>query len=516
MKKKFLIFIVAYNAKSTLAKVLERIPDELFEHNELETEVLIIDDCSPDYTFSLGYELQKNFHKCPVRVLRNPKNLGYGGNQKVGYCYAIEKGFDYVALLHGDGQYAPEELIKLVTPLMNEKADVVFGSRMLQGTRALDGGMPLYKFIGNKILTFLENTLVGTSLSEYHSGYRLYSVNALKSVPFERNSNYFDFDTEIIIQMHAAGQKILELPIPTFYGDEICHVNGISYAIKILLACLVYRLQSFGIFYDARFDLAFENSYYGSKFHFLSSHSLALNETNSGDRLLLLGSGPAELVTPFLNKAQTTKAGYIFAIDQYISPELRSICHDSLEADVDSLEFDSLVGSGKNSGFSKIFALDIIEHLRSPEHFLAKLRDAPTTANSTLILTTPNIAFLPIRLMLLLGAFNYGKRGILDRTHTRLFTFRSLQTVLKQQGFDIISMKGIPAPFPLAVGDNILSAILIKLNSLAIKLFRGAFSYQIFVVCRARPTVKQLLNQAFENTSTAIEELEERAAATIH
>ena len=150
-----------------------------------------------------------------MRALFNPVNQGYGGNQKLGYHYAIEKGFDFVALLHGDGQYAPECLPRLLDPLRRGEADAVMGSRMLPGGGALKGGMPLYKFIGNKVLTWLENRLLRTDLSEFHSGYRVYSVEALRAIPFDRNSNDFHFDTEIIIQLQIAARTIREMPIPT-------------------------------------------------------------------------------------------------------------------------------------------------------------------------------------------------------------------------------------------------------------------------------------------------------------
>ena len=191
-----------------------------------------------------------------LHVLSNPINQGYGGNQKIGYHFAIRNGFDYVALLHGDGQYAPECLPELVTPLLRDEADAVFGSRMLTPGAALRGGMPLYKFVGNKILTAIQNRLLRSRLSEFHSGYRIYSTNALRSIPFSLNSQGFPFDTEIIIQLMIAGKTIRELAIPTYYGSEISHVNGIPYAWDVVRKTLIARSQELGLFYDRRFDCA--------------------------------------------------------------------------------------------------------------------------------------------------------------------------------------------------------------------------------------------------------------------
>jgi glycosyltransferase involved in cell wall biosynthesis len=234
MKPKLLILIVAYFAERTIEQVLSRIPKSL--NDICTTEILILDDGSTDETFPASVRAERAGIPFKLHILHNPHNQGYGGNQKIGYHFAIENGFDIVALLHGDGQYAPERLPQLIEPLIGGTADAVFGSRMMESGQALKGGMPLYKYAGNRILTTIQNRLLGTDFSEFHSGYRVYSVRALASIPFERNSNAFPFDTEIIIQLTMAGKRIKELAIPTYYGDEICRVNGMKYAFDVLKA----------------------------------------------------------------------------------------------------------------------------------------------------------------------------------------------------------------------------------------------------------------------------------------
>src|SRR6185503_12310254 len=182
-----------------------------------------------------------------LTVHRNARNLRYGGNQKAGYQYAIERGFDIVVMLHADGQYAPEALPKLLEPFENNEADMVFGSRMAAGGDPLAGGMPFYKFIGNKILTWLENRLTGMKLTEFHSGYRVFNCEALKKIPFMLNSDEWHFDTEILMQFHEAGLRIVERPIPTYYGDEICYVNGLAYAFNCVKSAVKYRLHKSGL-----------------------------------------------------------------------------------------------------------------------------------------------------------------------------------------------------------------------------------------------------------------------------
>ncbi|MBV8463895.1 MAG: glycosyltransferase family 2 protein, partial [Acidimicrobiales bacterium] len=185
--KRIGILVVAYNAASTLAPVLDRIPDSVRPDIE---EVIVSDDHSEDSTYLVGLGYQQ-VSELPITLIRQPKNLGYGGNQKAGYRVAIEHGLDVIVMLHGDGQYAPESLPDLLRPILAGEADAVFGSRMMIKGAARRGGMPLYKNVGNRILSRFENAALGTDFSEFHSGYRAYSVKALTQIPFEQNSDGF-------------------------------------------------------------------------------------------------------------------------------------------------------------------------------------------------------------------------------------------------------------------------------------------------------------------------------------
>ena len=234
------VLIVAYNAKDTLVRVLDRIPQDFAQQID---SILVCDDASTDNTHQVGLEY-KSGSNLPLTIVRHEINLGYGGNQKTGYQWALEKNLDAVILLHGDGQYAPEYLPQMIEPIISGRADVTFGSRMITQGGARKGGMPLYKYVGNKILTYLQNRLAKVSLTEWHSGYRAYSVSALRKVNFLKNSDYFDFDSQIILQMIGARQRITEIEIPTFYGDEISRVNGVKYGLKILIHTLKFRLSS--------------------------------------------------------------------------------------------------------------------------------------------------------------------------------------------------------------------------------------------------------------------------------
>src|SRR6476661_2368458 len=184
------ILVVAYNAESTLRSVLQRIPPDIM--NKVE-EIFVFDDASQDRTTEVGESLKARVGEDKLSVYLNPVNLMYGGNQRRGYQYAIERGLDIVVLLHGDGQYAPEVMQSLLTPLELGQADMVMGSRMLIKGAALKGNMPMYKYVGNRILTWMENTLAGLKLSEFHSGYRAYSVRALAEIPLDEMTHNWHF-----------------------------------------------------------------------------------------------------------------------------------------------------------------------------------------------------------------------------------------------------------------------------------------------------------------------------------
>lgn len=235
------IFIMAYEAVRTLITAYERIPAHLKKE---AAEIYIVDDASEDHTYwaGMGYKLLHNIPN--LNVYRNPHNFGYGGNQKRGLRHAIEKGYDLVVVLHGDVQYAPERIPDLIQPILEGQADLVFGSRM--AGHPLRGGMPLYKFVANKVLTAIENWALGLNLSEYHSGFRAYACEALKQVPFERCTENFHFDTEILIQFKDKEMRIAEIPIPTHYGPESHQVGfwtGVRYGLGILGSLLEYRLH---------------------------------------------------------------------------------------------------------------------------------------------------------------------------------------------------------------------------------------------------------------------------------
>jgi glycosyltransferase involved in cell wall biosynthesis len=248
--EKLMVLIVAYNAETTIEDLLNKIPEKIWKNSE---EIIVSDDNSQDDTFHVAENWNKTHKKKNLKVVRHKENKGYGGNQKWGYSYAIKKGYSHVAMVHGDVQYSPRDIERLLNYFDEDNVGLVFGSRI--AGHPLKGGMPKYKFLGNKFLTFIENLVLRQKLSEYHSGFRIYSCDSLKKIPFNMNSDDFYFDTQIIIQMVLASQKIKEGPIDTVYGDEKCYVKVIPYGLNILNELVIYLLNKFNIKKYGRYEL---------------------------------------------------------------------------------------------------------------------------------------------------------------------------------------------------------------------------------------------------------------------
>jgi glycosyltransferase involved in cell wall biosynthesis len=478
-----LILIVAYNAERHITTVLDRIPESIWLGQPYHWDILVIDDFSSDATWQVCNDYCARNNR-QITILRTPSNQGYGGNQKLGYTYAIKNGYDAVVLLHGDGQYAPELLSQMIKPLAELKAEAVFGSRMAISKDALRGGMPIYKFVANIILTAIQNTILGSHFSEFHTGYRAYAVSALKRIPFLYSSDWFDFDTDIIIQLINQDIAITEIPIPTYYGNEICHVDNCRYGIAILKSCLQSRMQRYGIFYHRKFDYKTSSAHddqgggthyhYRNKSSFDSSHTFALSLVDDGETLLDIGCGDGHIA-----RSLKSRDCIVHGVDTYVPTDFTPF------ASFTQLDLNQDIEWKKvwpKTHCDAILLLDIVEHLDKPEEFMENIFQQIKGSSTRIIITTPNIAFFIMRLMLLFGRFEYGDHGILDKTHKRLFTFSSLRQLMEQSGFVIESQRGIPAPFPLAFGDNSISRHLLTVNKCLIILSKGLFSFQIGLV----------------------------------
>lgn len=424
------ILVVAYNAAATLAGVLDRIPPEF--RDEID-EILVSDDASSDATHLVGLGYQQQGTDLPLTVIRQPVNLGYGGNQKAGYRWAIEHDLDYVVLLHGDGQYAPECLPDIVAPLLRGEADAVFGSRMMNRGEARAGGMPRYKYVGNRILSSFQNAMTGASLSEWHSGYRAYSVRALAELNFDSFSNDFDFDTEIILGLLQRQLRIVEVPIPTYYGDEICYVNGMGYARDVVGDVVRYRLGRMG-FGGEPSD---ESGPYELKADRDTSHGRILTWAGRKPpgRVLDLGCSDGRLAAALRLYGHT-----VIGVDI----EAHKGVHDRVDEFVQA-DLDRGIPQDVGDDFDLIVCADVLEHVREPGRLLADARTR-LAAGGTIIASVPNFAHWYPRARVALGRFDYDRRGILDRGHVRFFTRRSFERVVASAGLRVRRRDAVGIP----------------------------------------------------------------------
>ena len=476
-KKKIGIFVIAYNAVNKLDWTLDRVPEEVWQKVD---EVFLFDDCSTDNTYyaAIGYKHVKGIEKLTVH--RNTSNLRYGGNQKAGYQYAIARGFDIVVMLHADGQYAPEVLPRLLEPFENNEADMVFGSRMADGGAPLSGGMPFYKFIGNKILTWLENHITGMNLSEFHSGYRIYSCEALKKVPFMLNSGEWHFDTEILMQFHEAGLRIVERPIPTYYGDEICYVNGMAYAFNCLKSALKYRLHKARLLYVPNFDVKMDHYIY-KKADPYSSHAQIIRwvEQESPGEVLEVGTATGYL-TAEMEKLGCKVTGV--EQDADMAEIARQYCHKMLVGDIETMDLEDL------GRYDAVILGDVLEHVRSPRDVLQRVSGLLKPGGKVLM-SLPNVANIWIRLNWLLGRFNNSRVGLLEESDLRSFTLRTGRQLANDSGLDIIGVNATPIPLPLHLpatrkGESL--SFLHILNWGLTKLRKTLFGYQFILICKPK------------------------------
>lgn len=241
LNKKIIVVLPAYNAEKTILKVLNEIPNDIID------DVILVDDFSTDDTIKIAKEYGIK------RIIQHEKNLGYGANQKSCYDKALELKADIIIMLHPDYQYTPKLIHSMSYLIANDVYDVVLGSRIL-GKGALNGGMPLYKYVSNRILTFLQNMMMNQKLSEYHSGYRAYSSKVLKRINYHANSNDFVFDNQVISQIFMAGFEIAEITCPTKYLPESSSINfsnSLKYGIGCLVTSIKYLFHKSGILKDS-------------------------------------------------------------------------------------------------------------------------------------------------------------------------------------------------------------------------------------------------------------------------
>jgi 2-polyprenyl-3-methyl-5-hydroxy-6-metoxy-1,4-benzoquinol methylase len=335
--------------------------------------------------------------------------------------------------------------------------------------------MPIYKYLGNRALTFFENRALGLDLTEFHSGYRAYNVHALAQIRLDNLTNDFHFDTEIIIKLHHQNFRILEVPIPTFYGDEICYVNGLKYAKAILRAVYRYTETSRAVCSYPEYEEYFVP--YAIKRSLYSAHYYAARLIGRDQRVLEIGCADGAF------GSELVRAGnHVVGVDRQPTVPLEAGYGNVMEADLETGLGDRLLDA--SAQFDRILALDVLEHLRDPDSLLGQCK-AVLDPRGKLIVSVPNAVNLTVRLMVLFGRFEYSDRGILDWSHLRFFSKKTIRGLLERHGYRITAVHHTIIPlervFPLR-SDNRLLRFANRLMRGLTAVVPSLFAYEILLV----------------------------------
>ncbi len=465
---------------ASLAVMLDRVPRDFWPRI---SHVFVFDDGSGGSTYFIGLGAARS-PDSPPKVFHEPVDRGYGGNQKAGYLMAIEEQLEIIVFLHGDSKNAPESLPEIVAPLENREADAVIGSRMIEsGAGAWKGRLPpLHRHVGNRLLTSFENRMLGTSLSEFHSGYRAYRVDALDGIEFERNSDGFSFDTQIIIQLIDARKRIVEVPIPTYYGNEIGYAQRLRCARDVSTDVVRYRLGKLGFDFGG---LGVASEEYALKLSD-SSHAIILR--------WLAERGPANLLDLGCSGGQLSERmralGHrITGVDVLEIEGVRDRVDQFVQADLDRGLPREIFGDGP---YDIVVCADNLEHVRQPERLLRELHEM-LAPGGVVIASVPNFGHWYARLRTLFGLFDYDHRGVLDNGHVRFFTRRGLMRRFERAGYIVVRQETTGLPLDVLSRDRSeLRRVVRGLDRRLIGMRPSLFGYQFVSMCEpGGPFVRQ-------------------------
>ena len=482
IQNKVLVCIFSIHDEKSALDMLKKIPEAVIKSNH---EILILIDGSKETEFQPATKMVEGFELLNIQILIIAEGLGYGGSQKLAFHYAIKQEFDLIIVIDGSGQYFPEDIENLMSSLIGSNAQAVMGSRFLSRTKEMRSQMSFYRYFGNLAVSFLQNKILGLKFSEFHSSLRAFRVKSLEKIPFSFNSNGRQFDTEVLIQLNLKSFQVIEIPVSFIERFRTKVMEYLRYGIDVVQLSINFRLHMMSIFYERKFDISSSVDKYTLKAGYPSSHQFTLNEVRANSRVLDVGCGNS------LVGSELMKLGcWVEAIDCENSKGLNRI-NKFTKMNLNDESKNILIHS-----FDYVLLLDVLEHLEEPERFVWNLRTQAHGKRPNIIVSVPNIGFFVMRLQLLFGRFNYGIKGILDLGHRRLFTFYTIRKMFEDAGFEVLKCKGIPAPYPEAIGKNMLSLSLLKINSFLIKIFPKLFSYQVFMVVVPLPTLDFLLKNS--------------------
>jgi 2-polyprenyl-3-methyl-5-hydroxy-6-metoxy-1,4-benzoquinol methylase len=489
-----LILILTRDAEGEAVELLSALGTRYGD--DPETDILLIDDASADGTAGKARALLDERGWRNVTVLQNRHPQGHGGNQKVGCRYALLHGYDVVAILPAVRESNLGALAALVDRMRDDpQLDCVLGLATIRRSWWRDRR--------GRFQSALQSRLAGVSLRGWRAQYRVYRCQALERIAFELGTNDEHFDTEILLQLLDRNGRVLEVEIAATEG-----ARRPAQARNALKATLKYRLQRYNLFYDVRYHpevfrgaSASAASVYAEKLGEDTPHSFVLSATDlvgPGARVIDLGCA-----TGYVARALSTDRGCrVLGVDQLPPAAVRASSFEyrslDLERDTELLN-EALEGRPLDA----VLMLDVLEHLLSPERTLLNLASRRFAAPPLCLFSTGNVAFFVIRIMLLLGFFNYGQKGILDVTHRRLFSLRTFRNLLEQTGFVIRRRVLFPVPFRALGFPPGVAATLARANRWLLRFFPSLFAYQVLFVATPLQRPEAVLEETLGRGASA-------------
>lgn len=412
-----------------LKRVLDRIPAAISEWFE---EIVIMQQPGASFEPPGGGAAPAN-----LQLRRLPRDAGYGGARKAAFEYAQLRHFDHVVFMRGDGLHPPEELPALVLPILQQPEQMVFAYRRFRRPAGLAGISWLPNFFAHVLATWFQNRLLGLRLRDYHSGYRLYAMQAISKLPFQLNANDARFDMQLVIQCRVLGVPLTEVPVASVWREYPSHVAGLVEVLRASRCAVDYRLHQFHVFRLGQYFVD-EGVKYTFKHSETGSHMQIVQAVASGSRVLDLGCSQGLLAAP-LREKRVRVVGVDIAPEGGRAADLEQY----FERDLDQ-PFELPFGRE----FDYVIVSDVIEHLRNREQLLRHARTF-IKEGGRLIISTPNIALWFYRLSLFVGRFEYGPRGVLDETHVHLYTRATFRREVERAGFFVVDERVTALPFEI-------------------------------------------------------------------
>lgn len=479
-----MILLVPTLVDDALLNLLEKIPNQLTQ--DAQVDFVLLDRTTDGKLAQLAAHWvgQKQFERWTL--LHNPTRHGYGGNQKLGFRLAIDRGYDFVIHFLADGRYDPSDLLRFVEQWRENPSDVLLGDRLSEQVQ-FKRDMPPLRRLANRLLAWYQNRMAHANLTDFHCALRGYRTRFLKTIPFEINTNAMHFDSHLLLQAHCINANITQIPVNYLHHSGTPYRAGFGYAWDVFKAATQYRMHQMGMLCSLSYRDLRPTKYQDKTTDFKSSHQLALKLVRqiAPQTVTDIGCGPG-FVARHCQEAGIRVTG----LDMYPPLEGAMSAFHKVVLEAESLPVDPFASDA-------VLMLDIIEHLAHPEEFLLGMRNNSVSLGQdgkerTLILSTPNIAFIIPRLNLLFGRFNYAERGILDITHKRLFTRKSLRQCLEICGYQIDKIYPVGLAFEV-VFEGVLGKLLARLAWVAACVLPTVFAAQFLVVCHPTPGLKQIL-----------------------